>query len=167
MSAKSRCAAQSKAAGDGEEQAMTGEVIDTRMANALFANAAMSKQAAAAIAKFAGHFSEGAKLGLKTAQSTLDTFAQHYGGLWVGGNATLTDQALTFEPNALNHFIHENGDALRLDLALTEIDLVATRFGWFTGIIDITTHGAVFSMRCYGSKSFAASIVQARTSALG
>lgn len=138
--------------------------IDKRLANALFANAKMSNQAVAEISKFVGRFVEGAAINPKALQATLGAFSEHYGGLWVGGKATLTDRALLFEPNALNRFIHENGDALQLNLDLKQIDSVTTRFGWLTGIIDITMGDAVISIRCFGSKAFATNIERTRSS---
>ena len=141
---------------------MVGTILETRMANALFANAKMSQRALDTIGEFAEPLGAGAKLGLASAQTTLDAFARIYGGLWVGGRAILTEESFTFEPNALNRAIHENGESLRLDLPLGAIDAVTTRFGWFTGIIDIDSRGSVFSLRCYGSKRFAANIEIAR-----
>lgn len=143
---------------------MTLQILDKRVANALFKDAKMSQDAAAAIGRVAGALGAGAKMGLESAHLTLDRFASRYGGLWVGGRASLTDTMLMFEPNALNRMIHENGETLRLDLPLEGIERVETRFGWFTGIIDVTAGGAVFSLRCYGSKTFAAKIEAARAS---
>lgn len=142
---------------------MSEPVIDTRLANALFANARMSGRTSDLIEHAGAIGPEGAAEGLKALDSVLDAFADHYGGLWVGGRATLTASTLTFEPNALNRFVHEEGAKLRMDLPLGAIDKVTTRFGWFTGIIDVAALGAVFTLRCYGSKTFAAKIEVARS----
>lgn len=151
---------QSRIMGRGRgEPSVSGAIIETRVANALFANARMSAAAAKLVGELAkGIGAAGAVNPIEATKSVLTAFADHYGGLWVGGRATLTDTMLTFEPNVLNRLLHENGEALRLDLPLAAIDQVATRFGWFTGIIDVTAQGAVFSLRCYGSKGFAAKI---------
>jgi hypothetical protein len=143
---------------------MTG-IIDTRLANALFANARMSSNATDLIEAAGALGAEGAADGLESLESVLGVFADHYGGLWVGGRATLTASTLSFEPNALNRMVHEKGAELRMELPLAAVDSVTTRFGWFTGIIDVAVGGAVFTLRCYGSKTFAAEIEAARVAA--
>src|SRR5687768_7655718 len=107
-------------------------------------------------------FGVGADLGIQTLRPTLDAFSARYGGLWVGGRATLTQHALTFEPSAMNRKLHAHGHALRLDIPLAAIDAVETRFGMVTRIIDIVAEGATVSIRCFRSEQFATSIRRAR-----
>ncbi|RYD62691.1 MAG: hypothetical protein EOP58_12765 [Sphingomonadales bacterium] len=107
-------------------------------------------------------FALGAAIGIRTIGPTLDALSACYGGLWVGGRATLTQQSLSFEPNAINQRVHADGHTLRLDIPLVAIDAVISRFGILTGIIDIVAGGATVSIRCFRSKQFAASIRRAR-----
>ena len=139
---------------------MAEAVIDSRMANALFADAQLSGTASKVVNKLAV-----GPAGAEQALRTLESFREAYGGLWVGGHATLTDSALTFEPNGLNRVLHENGESLRFELPLGAIRAVATRPSWFTGIIEVSTDGGTFSLRCYRSKRFAEAIRQAAGSA--
>lgn len=143
---------------DGDAQ----KVLETRIANALFGDARISQKALAALSVVSRQGGPGAALGMASIQPTLDAFARFYGGLWVGGRVTLSERVLTFEPNAINRAIHENGDSLRLDLPLRQIDMVRTRFGFISGIVDIVTDERIFSLRCFGAKRFAARIDAAR-----
>jgi hypothetical protein len=134
---------------------MADAIIDTRLTNALFPNAQVSRGAetlAGAVAPAGA-----AEVG----QLVLASFAAAYGGLWVGGKTTLTQECLVFEPNFLNRIIHENGAALRMELPLEEVESVTTRFGFFTGLIDVSAQGTTFTLRCYGSKSFAEKVREA------
>lgn len=121
-------------------------ILDSRAANALFAEARPSETLADWIPVLA----------------VLDLFARRFGGLWVGGTATLTDEALIFEPNRMNRLVHEDGSALRLDLPLAAIDAVSTRSGFVSGIIDVKAQGALFSLRSFRAAAFAARIEDAR-----
>jgi hypothetical protein len=120
------------------------EVIDKRMANALFANAAP-----ASLDVVPGEI---------LIRLVLSAFRKAYGGLWVGGTAMLTREALSFKPNAMNRAVHENGAALHFELPLAQVRSVAYRPALFTAIIDVTTAAGTFSLRCYGAKKFANAI---------
>ena len=138
---------------------MSERVLATRLANALFANAAMSSVAGESV----DGITELLGIGRVTpaVDLVLEAYAAAYGGLWVGGKATLTPERLVFEPNAMNRLAHENGGALRLDLPLAELERVTSRFGWVTGIIDVGAHGRRFSLRCFGSNTFTQAIAAA------
>jgi hypothetical protein len=118
-----------------------------KMANALFPNA----EAGGFVRLLMG---EGGQLGLGAVQKAM-------GGLWVGGDAWLTDTHFGFEPNALNRAAHKDADSLSVAIPLSHIRSARDRFGMFTRIIDVGVDGAVFSIRCYGARAFAAAIRQA------
>ncbi|MEA3031324.1 MAG: hypothetical protein QOG13_2649 [Sphingomonadales bacterium] len=143
---------------------MSARTIDTRLANALFAEAIASSEAVEIIGEVADIVAP-VPTDIRSLLDGLDFIRARYGGLWVGGKATLTEAELTFEPNALNAWVHEDGAALRLNMPLAVIDSVRTRYGFVTGIIDIEALGAIFSLRCYRSRAFAAEIEMARAAA--
>ncbi|MCR9269885.1 MAG: hypothetical protein NXH72_07870 [Hyphomonadaceae bacterium] len=84
------------------------------------------------------------------------------GGLWVGGTAYLTDDAVEFHPNGMNRAIHKDPESLSVVLPLRSITSVETRFGIATQIIDIKTAIGTLSIRCYGAQGFARKIEAAR-----
>lgn len=84
------------------------------------------------------------------------------GGLWVGGNVYLTEDAVEFHPNGLNRAVHKDPDSLSVVLPLRSITSVETRFGMVTQIIDIKTAIGTLSVRCYGADKFAKKIENAR-----
>ena len=84
------------------------------------------------------------------------------GGLWVGGTAYLTEDAVEFHPNGLNRALHQDPDSLSVVLPLRSITSVETRFGIGTQIIDVKTAIGTLSIRCYGAPGFAKKIEAAR-----
>ena len=84
------------------------------------------------------------------------------GGLWVGGTAYLTEDAVEFHPNGLNRAVHKDPESLSVVLPLRGITSVETRFGIATQIIDIKTAIGTLSIRCYGARGFAKKIEAAR-----
>ncbi|MEO0607482.1 MAG: hypothetical protein AAFY82_04575 [Pseudomonadota bacterium] len=85
------------------------------------------------------------------------------GGLWVGGTAYLTPDAVEFHPNGLNRAVHKDPESLSVVLPLRSITSVDTRFGIATQIIDVKTAIGTLSIRCYGAKAFADKIETSRT----
>jgi len=85
------------------------------------------------------------------------------GGLWVGGTAYLTKDAVEFHPNGLNRAIHKDPESLSVVIPLRGITDVETRFGIGTQIIDIKTAIGTLSIRCYGAPGFAKKINAARS----
>ncbi|WP_084399354.1 hypothetical protein [Henriciella aquimarina] len=120
-------------------------VIDKRMANALIPEAK-----AKGMAGFTGAVASKAM-----------------GGLWVGGNAWLSPEALRFEANALNRHFHSNPKALAFTIPLVEVTGVHWRKALFTNIIEIETRERIFSLRCYKAESFAEAIEAAVAAACG
>ena len=147
---------------------LNDEILESKMTNALFANARMSEKAGKSLEKWGEQFGEAAgldlnvALGLEAARSVLEAYTAKYGGLWVGGNATLSRAMLSFEPNAANRFIHENGATLALAIPLGAIDSVTIRSAFLTDIVDVSSGGGVFSLRCFKAKAFARKINDAR-----
>jgi hypothetical protein len=90
----------------------------------------------------------------------LDDYREAYGGLWVGGKATLTTTALHFAPNALNRAVHSGDASVRVPLS----DIVDLRAEWgvLTGIVCINTARGTLKIRCYFSKKFMALIEQTK-----
>ena len=129
------------------------DVIDKRMANALFAEAEPGRAARWMLGL------EG-RAGLAIAKRLV-------GGIWVGGNARLRPETLEFHPNRLNRLAHGNADALSIVIPLREIKAVTDRFGVATRIIDIQTQEATLSLRCYRAMAFAQAIEAARRRAAG
>ena len=84
------------------------------------------------------------------------------GGLWVGGTAYLTSDALEFHPNGFNRVVHKDPDSLSVVLPLRGITGVETRFGVATQIIDIKTAIGTLSIRCFRAPGFARKIEAAR-----
>lgn len=78
------------------------------------------------------------------------------GGLWVGGTATLYEDALAFKPNKLNMELHKGDVSVQIPLA--DVTGVRVKGGILTKIIDIETATGKLSIRCFGAKDFAAKI---------
>ena len=126
-----------------------GRVIGRKAANALFPRAELSSTLGKVLT-VAGVDGP--------VKRTLAAFSLAHGGLWVGGRAELTDTALHFRPNRLNRVLHEQGEALVLDVPLADITAAQRRFGFISGIVDITTDSGCFSLRCFGARGLAAQI---------
>lgn len=77
-------------------------------------------------------------------------------GLWVGGTATLTDEALEFHANGMNRALHVGVvDAI---VALTDVEGVSTRWGMVTRIVTVSTPRTALVLRCFGARRFAEQI---------
>lgn len=123
-------------------------VIAKKLANALMKDAEIAEGAQ----KMLG---AGGRLGTTAIKKLM-------GGLWVGGTAYLTEDAVEFHPNILNRALHSDPDAMSVVLPLRGITSVETRFGIGTQIIDIKTAIGTLSVRCYGASGFAKKIEAAR-----
>lgn len=83
---------------------------------------------------------------------------EFYGGLWVGGTVFLTSRHLKFQPNALNRKLHK-GD-YSMSIPLNEVTDLAYEFGFFSGIIRVTTRHGAMKFRCFGAKRFLSTIAR-------
>lgn len=124
-------------------------VIAKKMANALMKDAEIGDRTQMILGP-------GGRLGTTAVKKLM-------GGLWVGGTAYLTADALEFHPNGLNRAVHKDPDALSVVLPLRSITSVETRFGVATQIIDVKTAIGTLSIRCYGAKGFADKIKASST----
>jgi hypothetical protein len=115
-----------------------GEIVDRRLANALFRPAPGK-----------GRMPPSAPL----------RFGGPYRGLWVGGRALLSRDALVFEPNRLNRLLHPN--APRAEIPLGDILDAKTGRGFFAGVVDVATAEGVLSLRCVAAAPFARAVRQA------
>ncbi len=123
-------------------------VIARKLANALMKDAEIGDRTQMALGP-------GGRLGTNAVKKLM-------GGLWVGGTAYLTSDAVEFHPNGLNRAMHKDPDSLSVVLPLRSITGIETRFGIATQIIDIKTAIGTLSIRCYGAKGFAEKIESVR-----
>src|SRR5579872_1537812 len=82
----------------------------------------------------------------------LGWFKKNYGGLWVGGRATLTNSQLSFEPNTMNRLV-QTGE-LSVVVPLKQINEVTLEKGFVTNIIVVRTSKSTLRLRCYGANDF-------------
>jgi hypothetical protein len=120
-------------------------VLVTRVANALVEDAELSSGVAGGLESFVP--------GGDSVQKVLAAFRAAYGGLWVGGRATLTPSSLTFHPNAVNRAVQTG--TLDIVVPVTAITNVEVQGGVLTKIIAIRTPGAVVKIRCFGARDLA------------
>jgi hypothetical protein len=124
-------------------------VIGTRAANALVEDAQLSGGAARAM--------ESVLPNAAAVHNVLSAFRQAYGGLWVGGRATLTPSSLTFHPNAVNRAMQTG--TLDIVVPAAAITGVQVLRGVLTKIIAVeTVGGSVVKIRCFGAREFAEQI---------
>ena len=76
-----------------------------------------------------------------------------WGGLWVGGTVEISGGLLSFHPNRLNTFFHE--DLQSVEIPAAHIKSIDREFAWFTGIVQVHHQGGQFRFRCYGAKTVA------------
>jgi hypothetical protein len=117
----------------------TTEVVASKVANALIESVELSP-----MVKAIPHSG--------TITGVLGGFKKYYGGLWVGGTATLTNSQLSFEPNAMNRLV-QTGE-LSVVVPLKQIKEVTLEKGFFTNIIVVKTSKSTLRLRCYGADNF-------------
>jgi hypothetical protein len=101
------------------------KIIDRRLANALFRPSARERR----LPDFAPL-----------------RFGGPYRGLWIGGRATLSKDALTFEANRFNGLLHPG--AARIVIPVGDIRDARTGRVFFAGVVEIAIPGGVLSLRC-------------------
>ena len=121
------------------KSSQTTEVIATKLANALIDSVELSS------------------VGKALPQSGVSTwvlgrFKKYYGGLWVGGRATLTNSMLSFEPNAMNRLV-QTGE-LFVAVPLNQINEVVLEKGFLTNIIAVKTSTSTLRLRCFSANGF-------------
>lgn len=115
---------------------MTGEVIVSKLANALVEDAEVDGTVA--------EMDIGAPL---------ERSRQKYGGVWVGGRVTLTTESLAFGANALNRALQTG--TLDSAIPLTSIIGVEELGGFVSQKVRVTYAGGSFTFRCFGAKRVA------------
>lgn len=99
-----------------------------------------------------------------TAGLAISLLRRSWGGLWVGGNVTISTDQLSFAPNGLNSALTD-GD-LCFSIPFKSIDKVEWRWGMITGIVEITWQNdalATAAFRCANSKRIAGLLREAAT----
>lgn len=124
---------------------MPRQIIGTRFANALVQDAEFSVPDIPGL--------DSITPGIETVPYVISVFKNAYGGLWVGGRATLTTTELSFQPNATNRAFHTG--TLDITVPLPAIAGVEVARGFVTKIIAIRTPRFVVKIRCYGAAAFA------------
>ncbi|MEW6596730.1 MAG: hypothetical protein AB1429_04445 [Pseudomonadota bacterium] len=81
------------------------------------------------------------------------------GGLWVGGELSVYDSGVRFEPNSFNRAVQEGEFAF--EHAWAEVLAIKVRFGILTRIIELTHAHGVQAFRCFGAKRVAAQMTEA------
>ena len=137
-------------------------ILERRRANALFPQAAPSEQALRQISRkmvrsgmFVGWFFA------PMLRSQLETTRRRQRGLWVGGEAILTQSTLSFRPNSLNRSFHSQPETLEATVPLQQITRLRLRSAFLTDIIDIDTADGLLSIRCFRAKQFLRAIQKA------
>ena len=92
-------------------------------------------------------------------KQAIESFREHFGGLWVGGAVTLSRTHLAFEPNGMNRALHHGDSSLRVPLS--EVRDVTREWGFISGIISIRTTRGTFKLRCWRARALADVIRQA------
>ncbi|MFT4226225.1 hypothetical protein [Micropruina sp.] len=96
---------------------------------------------------------------MSSTERVLDGFRAKYGGLWVGGTLTVTDQQVEFHANALNRAVQSG--TLDIALPLRSIAQVELQPGFVTKIVAITVGYRQVKSRMYGAEQVAETIRQA------
>lgn len=94
------------------------------------------------------------------ARWSVDRYKEKHGGLWVGGNVTISGLSVRFVPNGFNYALHRQLD--EIDIPRNAIRSISYKFGWFTGIVEVHHTEGVFMFRCYGAKSLVAQLNERR-----
>lgn len=74
---------------------------------------------------------------------------QFVGGLWVGGEVTLSNEGVNFQANKLNESFHIG--LAPIHIPLEDIVSVKKISGWVTDIVSVKHSGGEFRFRCYGA----------------
>lgn len=96
---------------------------------------------------------------MSSTEQVLDGFRAKYGGLWVGGTLTVTDQQVEFHANALNRVVQAG--TLDLGLPLRSIAQVEVQPGFVTKVVALTVGNRQVKSRMYGAEQVAEAIRQA------
>ncbi len=88
-------------------------------------------------------------------QMSMKVVEKMIGGVWIGGTAWLTTDALIFEAGRASIASGLKIDDVRITLPLNEIEEVSWRKAFLTSIIDISAGEQALTLRCYKAQAFA------------
>jgi hypothetical protein len=105
-----------------------------------------------------------AKLGYSSGDISLELVRYFMGGLWLGGNVSLTSTKLIFELNALNKLFHSSNYGVEISLAeIRQVIVVKPALGF--KIVQLIIPQGDFKIRVRGAKEFANLIEETRAKA--
>jgi hypothetical protein len=154
--ARGRDVAESMKRLDSRPNRDQGEVVISRVANALIPDAEVNHRFLPQFTSLAGSRPLLGTISATSAGATkgmLDALSKKWGGLWVGGRAVLTTDDLRFEPNALNRSVHENDCSITVPLSA--ISSVTLQRSLVTHIIINETAYGPLKIRCRKAAEFA------------
>ncbi|MCC2594240.1 hypothetical protein LKO27_12565 [Tessaracoccus sp. OS52] len=128
---------------------MSEQVIATKLADALIVEAELALSPAMALPL-------GRRVPAGQGAVDWDWFRRFYGGLWVGGQVTLTSNRIRFAANSLNKIVRSG--PMEFDVELRHVIEVTVRRGLFGNVIHVVLPGAVLQLRCLGARAFAEQI---------
>ena len=105
-------------------------------------------------------FSVGRDSELPVLAKSLSDFERRSPGLWVGGRLSISDDEVTFTPNAMNRATYSAiGERIgAITVPFSSIQSVHLERALVTNIVRIRTAEFVISARCFGAKAVAARI---------
>ncbi|AXI61226.1 hypothetical protein DLD99_12330 [Pseudomonas kribbensis] len=131
---------------------MAEAVLKSKMANFLVTDAEVNYEDVGEFYEVVGSGNVGVLAGV------LEGFRNHYGGLWVGGKVTVTQNAVHLNANAMNRMAQEG--TLDVELPMTSIRKVTVEGGFVTKIVRLDTDAYSVKFRCYGAKDVASLIAK-------
>jgi hypothetical protein len=131
---------------------MAEAVLKSKMANFLVTDAEVNYEDVGEFYEVVGSGNVG------VLASVLEGFRNHYGGLWVGGRVTVTQNAVHLNANAMNRMAQDG--TLDVELPMTSIRKVTVEGGFVTKIVRLDTDTCSVKFRCYGAKEVASLIAK-------
>ncbi|MCT9820055.1 hypothetical protein N3K63_07110 [Microbacterium sp. W1N] len=117
------------------------------------------------VSKIANALVEDAEARVSGVGLALSGFRALWGGLWVGGRVTLTEETVEFSPNVVNRAAQSG--TLDVSISLKDVTGVEVLPGILTRIVAIATPARVLKVRCWGAHRFAARVIAACAGASG
>jgi len=131
---------------------MAETVLKSKMANFLVTDAEVNYEDVGEFYEVVGSGNVGVLAGV------LEGFRNHYGGLWVGGKVTVTQNAVHLNANAMNRMAQDG--TLDVELPMTSIRKVTVEGGFVTKIVRLDTDAYSVRFRCFGAKDVASLIAK-------
>ncbi|AZV26760.1 hypothetical protein CT157_12315 [Pseudomonas syringae] len=131
---------------------MAEEVLKSKMVNFLVTDAELNYEDVGEFYEVVGSGNVGVLAGV------LEGFRNHYGGLWVGGRVTVTENAVYLNANAMNRMAQDG--TLDVEIPMPAIRKVTVEGGFVTKIVRLDTDAYSVKFRCYGAKDVASLIAR-------